>query len=237
MKTDLKISVKDLNLYYGKRQVLKNINADFSTGTITAVTGPSGNGKSSFLTVFNRLWKNIPGASVDGSVHIRFGKALSDINSSGLSSVALRKKVGMVFQIPNPLPMSIYKNLAFPLKVSRVRDKMVVRQKIETALKQACLWDEVKDRLNEDARVLSGGQQQRLCIARALVNEPEILLLDEPASSLDRKAAEGIDQLIIDLKSNCTLIVVSHYLDQINKTADTVLEMTEGELSVADRIS
>lgn len=228
MEPSNKISIRNLNFYYGKRQVLKDINTDFQTNTITAVTGPSGKGKSSFLTVVNRLWESIPGARAEGNVRILFDDVYHDINANGYSLVDLRRKVGMVFQIPNPLPMSIYKNICFPLKIAGFNKKQAIPDKVEKALKQAFLWDEVKDRLNDDARSLSGGQQQRLCIARSLILQPEILLLDEPASSLDAKAAAVIEELMISLKNNCTMIVVSHYLSQINTVADRVFELVGG---------
>jgi phosphate transport system ATP-binding protein len=223
-----KISVRNLNFYYGDMQVLKDVNADFEANTITAVTGPSGRGKSSFLTVINRLWESIPDARAEGSVRIVFDNEYHDINNPDYPLESLRRKVGMVFQMPNPLPMSIYKNICFPLKIAGFSDKTQIPAKVEKALKQSFLWDEVKDRLNDDARALSGGQQQRLCIARALILEPEILLLDEPASSLDATAASVIEDLIISLKETCTLIVVSHYLSQVNTIADRVFELADG---------
>lgn len=223
-----KISIRNLNFYYGGRQVLKNINSDFEANTITAVTGPSGKGKSSFITVINRLWESIPEARAEGSVRILFDNEYYDINNADYPVVELRRRVGMVFQIPNPLPMSIYKNICFPLKISGFNDKEEIPAKVEKVLKQSFLWGEVKDRLNDDARSLSGGQQQRLCIARSLILEPEILLLDEPASSLDANAASVIEELMISLKEKCTLIVVSHYLSQVNNIADRVFELADG---------
>jgi phosphate transport system ATP-binding protein len=142
----------------------------------------------------------------------------------------LRRKVGMAFQNPNPLPMSIYKNVAFPLKLAGEKEKQKMENKVQTALAWAFLWEEVKDRLSADARTLSGGQQQRLCIARALILKPEVLLLDEPTASLDTKAAEVIEDLISNLKSHCTILMVSHYLDQVQRVADDVMELVGGSL-------
>lgn len=222
----IKVRVENLDFYYEDRQVLSQVSLDVPENTITAITGPSGKGKSSFLTVFNRLWESIPGARAQGKILIRFDHDYTDVMADGLSLTFLRQKVGMVFQIPNPLPMSILKNMAFPLKLTgRVPDRQEMMQKIETALTRTHLWDEVKDRLNSDARALSGGQQQRLCMARALIHEPSILLLDEPTSSLDPDAAQGIEDLMLSLKSSCTLVVVSHYLDQVRRIADTTFQV------------
>ena len=220
--------IRDLDFFYGKYQVLDNVSLDVSDNSITAVTGPSGKGKSSFLTVINRLWPSIPGARAHGSVRIRFEDQVTDIMGRAMPLTRLRQKVGMVFQTPNPLPMSIMKNMVFPLKLSGRMDRDSVHGKVEDALRRSHLWDEVKDRLNSDARTLSGGQQQRLCMARALILNPDILLLDEPTSSLDTRSARGIEELIIDLKNTCTLVMVSHYLDQVKRIADQVLVLRGG---------
>lgn len=224
-----KIRVENLHFYYGDRQVLNDVCLDVEEHTITAITGPSGKGKSSFLTVLNRLWESIPGARAQGSVKIRFDHTFTDIMDKQLSLTRLRQKVGMVFQMPNPLPMSIMKNMAFPLKLTGgVSDRDAMMKRIETALVRTHLWDEVKDRLDSDARDLSGGQQQRLCMARALILEPAVLLLDEPTSSLDQEAARGIEELMVSLKASCTLVVVSHYLDQVKRIADRTLVLSNG---------
>lgn len=223
-----KIHIDALNFFYGERQVLDHIQVAIEEHAITAITGPSGKGKSSFLTVINRLWENIPGARAQGHVRIRFGSEFEDIMAKEYSLTRLRRKVGMVFQMPNPLPMTIMKNMVFPLKLAGPMDRDLISHTVEEALRRTYLWDEVKDRLNTDARALSGGQQQRLCMARALILEPDILLLDEPASSLDARAAEVIEDLMLSLKESCTLIVVSHYSDQVKRIADRVLALEEG---------
>ena len=185
MGNQIKIKIRELSFSYNGNTVLENINLDIPRNSITSVTGPSGQGKSSFLTVLNRLWESIDGAKTDGKVEIDFGDGFEDIYDKNYSLPALRQKVGMVFQTPNPLPMSIYKNIEFPLRLIREKNKQIIAAKVETALKQAFLWEEVKDRLSDDARQLSGGQKQRLCIARALILNPALLLLDKPTSSLD----------------------------------------------------
>lgn len=179
----------------------------------------------------NRLWENIPGAKFRGTVKIKFNGSMLDIYHSSYPIIQLRRQLGIVFQVPNPLPMSVYKNVAFPLKLCGQKDKEKIRVKVEKALRQAYLWEEVKHRLNDDALSLSVGQQQRLCIARALVLEPEILLLDEPTSSLDAKACAMIEELLKDLKKHLTIILVSHYLDQVRRVADQIIELSEGKVS------
>ncbi|MDT8380488.1 MAG: ATP-binding cassette domain-containing protein [Desulfotignum sp.] len=229
MYNPIKIRVENLTFSYHKTPIFENVSLDFEAQTITAITGPSGRGKSTFLSILNRLWESQPVARMQGKVWIYLDGQWIDIYSRTLSKPDLRRKVGMVFQTPNPLPMSIYKNMAFPLKLTGMADKALVEAKITRALEQAFLWDEVKDRLNDSALGLSGGQQQRLCIARALVSQPEILLLDEPTSSLDTGAASVIEDLLVSLKERCTLIVVSHYLEQVSRIADTALKLKARE--------
>lgn len=219
----IKIRVVDLSFFYRKRVVLRKVNADFKEFSITALVGPSGAGKSTFLTTLNGLWKTIPEASMTGQVLIRLDGFFQDIYSDALPVPTLRRLVGMVFQNPNPLPMSIYRNIAFPLRLTGESRREIIEPKVEEALRRAYLWEEVKDRLADDATMLSGGQQQRLCIARALVLEPQVLLLDEPTSSLDETAGRVIEELLVSLKERLTLVVVSHYLDQVKRIADRVI--------------
>ncbi|MFK5953044.1 MAG: phosphate ABC transporter ATP-binding protein [Desulfobacterium sp.] len=230
MKMKMKIKVHGLSFFYGAHQILNNIDLDIPAGTITAVSGPSGQGKSSLLTAFNRLWENIDGAKATGRIWIDFGKGLKEVTKMEYGVHHLRRKVGMVFQMPNPLPMSILKNMQFPLRLAGISEKNVVLEKIEIALKQAHLWEEVKDRLSSDARMLSGGQLQRLCIARTLVLQPEVLLMDEPTASLDPVSVEKIENLLLDLKPTCTIVMVSHYMDQIRRIADRNLVLSDGKL-------
>jgi phosphate transport system ATP-binding protein len=225
----IKIQLTDLSFFYHDRCIIDRASASFANHAITAIVGPSGQGKSTLLTAVNRLWEEIDGARVNGAVDILFDGTVVNINN-GYPVNRLRQKVGMVFQDPNPLPMSIYKNVAFPLKLAGEKKKHKIEARVQTALAQAFLWDEVKDRLNADARTLSGGQQQRLCVARALILDPEVLLLDEPTASLDAKAAGVIEDLISNLKSHCTILMVSHYLDQVQRVADNVMELVGGLL-------
>jgi phosphate transport system ATP-binding protein len=228
----IKIRITDLGFSYRDRTVLKDVTVDFAENSITALTGPSGVGKSTFLMTLNRLWEDLPGASMRGKVEIRLQGRLRDIYARSMALTELRKKVAMVFQTPNPLPMSIRKNVAFPLKLAGERDKTALGARVEEALRMANLWDEVKERLEDDARSLSGGQQQRLCIARALILEPEVLLLDEPTSSLDRRSTAVIEELLTGLKERLTILVVSHYLEQVVRISDRVVEFA-GETIVS----
>jgi phosphate transport system ATP-binding protein len=224
----IKIKVENLSFSYGPHRVLDNVSATVMEKTITAIIGPSGQGKSTFLMIMNRLWEHIPQAHMEGRVETLLKDHYIDIYAPSVSLADLRRSVGMVFQKPNPLPMSIYKNVAFPLKLAGLHDRSQIDAKVEGALKEAFLWDEVKDRLPQDARGLSGGQQQRLCIARALIVGPEVLLMDEPTSSLDAKAVAIIEELMIALKKRCTVLLVSHLMEQVSRLADTVMELEEG---------
>ena len=222
---NIKIRVRNLTFSYKGRCILDGVNENFEEFAVTAIIGPSGVGKSTFLMTLNRLWENIPEAHMSGKIEIKFNGELRDVYERSFSPSRLRKLVGTVFQKPNPLPMSIFRNVAFPLKLSGEKDKGLIAQKVEGALRKAYLWDEVKDRLAQSALALSGGQQQRLCIARSLILEPEVLLLDEPTSSLDEKAAEVIEELILHLKERITILAVSHYLDQVKRIADRVVQV------------
>ncbi len=231
METRDKIIVKGVGFYYGRHKVLDGIDARFPEHAITAVTGPSGQGKSTLLGLFNRMWDDIPGTRHEGEIRIQLdGRWLSPFENS-IPSPMLRRKVGMIFQEPNPLPMSIAKNMAFPLKLAGARDKSLIAEKSRAALEQAFLWKEVKDRMDQSAMNLSGGQKQRLCVARALMSEPEVLLCDEPTSSLDPAAAGEIESLLVRLKTRCAIVVVSHSVDQVRRIADRTLTLENGRLT------
>jgi len=226
-----KIKIIDLDFSYNLRQVLKNISIEIAENTITAVTGPSGQGKSTLLMTLNRLWESLEGARMKGQVLIRFDREFQNIHDPKFRVSDLRRRVGMVFQVPNPLPMSIYKNILFPLKLNGEHGKKDAPLRVEAALKRAFLWEEVRERLHEDARSLSGGQQQRLCIARALILNPEVLLLDEPTSSLDEESSRMIEALLLEVKKDCTLLLVSHYLDQVKRIADAGMHLSRGRIT------
>jgi phosphate transport system ATP-binding protein len=230
MASEDKIIVREVRFSYGDRLILKQINATLRSNTITAIRGSSGQGKTTFLGLFNRMWDGIPHARMHGSVRVRIGENWVEPSAANISLPMLRRKVAMIFQEPNPLPMSIGRNMAFPLKLAGIRDKAVIRERSETSLKQAFLWDEVRDRLTDSALDLSGGQKQRLCVARALMLEPEILLCDEPTSSLDATAAEVIEDLLTNLKKKCTILVVSHSNEQVRRLADRVMILENGQL-------
>jgi len=230
VKKTNKIFLKNLDFFYGRNQVLNNISACFSDHSITGITGPSGEGKSTLLCLFNTMWNEIPEARCTGEIRLRLGKEWISPLKKDIPLPRLRQKVAMIFQEPNPLPMSIAKNMAFPLKIAGLRDKRLIREKTRKALTRAFLWDEVKDRMEKSALELSGGQKQRLCIARALVQEPEILLCDEPTSSLDPKSTGMIEDLLVSLKPQCTLLVVSHHMDQMRRIADRVMILQDHRL-------
>lgn len=226
----VKIRTRDIRFSYNGTDILQGSSMDFAEHTISAIVGPSGSGKSTFLLTLNRLWEAFPECSMEGEVSIHFNGSFHNIYQKGYDVNRLRRKVGMVFQAPNPLPISIYRNIVFPLKLAGIDKGEETRILVEESLRKAGLWSEVKDRLDSSALELSGGQQQRLCIARALILQPEILLLDEPTSSLDSQAAATIEELLLELKENCTIVVVSHYLDQVRRIADSVVTMENGKL-------
>ena len=226
----IKIHVAGMSLFYDERPVLHDVSADFAESAVTALVGPSGAGKSTFLTTLNRLWQEVPGARMTGHIRIRLAGQLQNITAPHVPLTWLRRKVGMVFQTPNPLPMSIYRNLSFPLMLAGERNQEVIAARAEEVLSRAHLWNEVKDRLGADALTLSVGQQQRLCIARALMLEPEVLLLDEPTSALDETSGRAIETLIAELKGRLTILVVSHYTDQVERIADRVIRFAQGRL-------
>lgn len=220
-----KIAVKELDLFYGEFQALKKINIDIEENMITSLIGPSGCGKSTFLKTLNRMNDLVGGVRIEGDVRI------DEIDIyDAIDVIDLRKKVGMVFQKPNPFPMSIYDNVAYGPKAHGIRNKGMLDEIVERSLKQAALWDEVKDRLKKSAFGLSGGQQQRLCIARALAVEPDILLMDEPTSSLDPIATLKIEELAIELKKDYTIVIVTHSMQQAGRISDNTAFFLMGEL-------
>lgn len=210
------IQAEHINFYYGTFQALKNINMDIEANTVTAFIGPSGCGKSTFLRLINRMNDLIPDAKMEGTLKVEE----KDIYAPDVKVDELRKRVGMVFQKPNPFPKSIYDNLAYGLRVNGVKDKKIIDERVETSLKGAALWDEVKDKLNKSAYDLSGGQQQRLCIARVLAVQPSILLMDEPASALDPISTSKIEDLIFELKKDYTIVIVTHNMQQATRVSD-----------------
>ncbi len=210
------IRTVNLNLWYGSKQILFNINMGIEKNRVTALIGPSGCGKSTLIRCLNRLNDLIDGCRIEGSVIIDG----EDIYKEDVDPVEVRKKVGMVFQKPNPFPKSIYENVAYGAKIQGIKDKKKLDKIVERSLKQAWLWDEVKNRLNESALGLSGGQQQRLCIARALAIEPEIILMDEPCSALDPIATAKIEDLIDELEEKYTVIIVTHNMQQAARVSD-----------------
>ncbi len=222
----VKIASRNLDFYYGDFKALEDINMDFEENRVTALIGPSGCGKSTFLRCLNRMNDLIPGTKVDGDLTLDE----EDIYAQGLDVVTLRRRVGMVFQKPNPFPKSIFENVAYGLRVNGIQDKEFIARKVEESLKGGALWDEVKDRLHSSALGLSGGQQQRLCIARALAVEPEVLLMDEPASALDPIATQKIEDLIHELKKNFTIIIVTHSMQQAARVSDQTAFFYMGRL-------
>ncbi len=224
------ISVKDLDLYYSEVKALKNINIELEKNKITALIGPSGCGKSTFLKTLNRMNDLVPGVKVEGTVKIDDIDIYGDIDVNDL-----RRKVGMVFQKPNPFPMSIYDNIAYGPRLYGVKSKGELDQIVEESLKAAALWDEVKDRLKKSAMSLSGGQQQRLCIARALAVQPEILLMDEPTSALDPIATMKIEELALELKKKYSIVIVTHSMQQAGRISDNTGFFLMGDLVEYDK--
>ena len=223
---ETKISTSDLNLYYGNNHALKNINLDIYENQITAFIGPSGCGKSTYLKTLNRMNDLVPNVTINGKVWIDG----EDIYDPKVDTTLLRKKVGMVFQQPNPFPMSIYDNIAYGPRIHGIKGKAELDAIVEKSLRGAALWDEVKDRLKRSALGLSGGQQRRLCIARALAVEPEILLMDEPTSALDPISTLKIEDLMGELKKNYTVVIVTHNMQQATRIADYTAFFLVGEI-------
>lgn len=222
----MKIEAKNVSVYYGPDHILKNVSMNIKKNTVTALIGPSGCGKSTFLRTFNRMNDLIDNCRVTGEITIEG----VDIYSNNINVNELRKTVGMVFQKPNPFPKSIFENVAYGMRVNGIKNKKIIEDKVEQSLKQAALWDEVKDKLKKSALALSGGQQQRLCIARALAVEPSVLLMDEPASALDPISSIKIEELIYNLKSSYTILIVTHNMQQASRTSDKTAFFYMGEL-------
>ena len=221
-----KISVKDLNLYYGSNHALKNVNMEIKSNAVTAFIGPSGCGKSTFLKCINRMNDLVENVKIEGTVLLDG----EDIYDKRVDTTLLRKKVGMVFQQPNPFPMSIYDNIAYGPRLHGIRNKETLDEIVENALKGAAIYEEVKDRLKKSALGLSGGQQQRLCIARALAVEPEVLLMDEPTSALDPVSTLKIEELMEGLKKKYTVVIVTHNMQQAARVSDDTAFFLVGEV-------
>lgn len=222
---NIKLSAHDLNVYFGQKQILKNINIDFQKNEVTALIGPSGCGKSTLLRTCNRMHDLSPDARIEGNIKLDD----LDIYDNKNSVTKIRKRIGMVFQKPNPLPKSIYENLSYALNIHNF-PKNEIPKLIENALKESYLWEEVKDELKQPAVKLSGGQQQRLCIARTVVLRPEVILMDEPCSALDPISTNKIEELILVLKKNYTIVIVTHNMQQAQRISDYVAFMYLGEL-------
>jgi phosphate transport system ATP-binding protein len=222
-----KIEAKGLNAWYNSNHAVKNVSLRIKSNQITAVIGPSGCGKSTLIRCFNRMHELVPGARVSGEVLLDG----EDIYADFIDPVDIRRKVGMVFQKPNPFPtMSVFDNVATGLRLNGTKDRKKVSEMVEKSLKMVALWDQVKDRLHESGASLSGGQQQRLCIARALAVEPEVLLLDEPCSALDPNSTSKIEELIVNLKENYTIVIVTHNMQQAARVSDFTAFMYLGEI-------
>jgi phosphate transport system ATP-binding protein len=222
---EVKLRSENLNLYFGNKKILKNVTIDFSKNQVTSLIGPSGCGKSTLLRSFNRMHDLSPDAKIEGNLYLEE----LDLYDKKNSVTNIRKRIGMVFQKPNPLPKSIYENLSYALKIHNY-PKNEIPELVENALKESFLWDEVKDELKKPAVKLSGGQQQRLCIARTVVLRPEVILMDEPCSALDPISTKKIEELILKLKKDFTIIIVTHNMQQAQRISDKVAFMYLGEL-------
>jgi phosphate transport system ATP-binding protein len=227
----ISMSVRNMEVYYGPKRALGPVSMDIAEKHVTALIGPSGCGKSTFLRSLNRMNELIPGCRVEGEVRL----SGQPIYGAGVDAVAVRRRVGMVFQKSNPFPKSIFDNVAYGLRIGGMRDRAEIAGRVERALGQAALWDEAKDRLHDSALGLSGGQQQRLCIARALAVEPEVLLMDEPASALDPIATAHIEELIHELAHEYTVVIVTHNMQQAARVSDFTAFFYLGELVEFDK--
>ena len=226
MEKRTKITVRDLNLYYGENHALKDVNMNIRENCVTAFIGPSGCGKSTFLKTLNRMNDLVDGVRITGEVKLDD----EDIYAEGVDTTVLRKRIGMVFQQPTPFPMSIYDNIAYGPRVHGIKDKLKLDAIVEESLRGAAIFDEVKDRLKKSALGLSGGQQQRICIARALAVQPEVLLMDEPTSALDPISTSKIEELMEDLKKKYTVVVVTHNMQQAVRVSDDTAFFLVGEM-------
>ena len=226
MSNKIKVKVENLNLYYGENHALKDVSMDIQENAVTAFIGPSGCGKSTFLKTLNRMNDLVDGVRIDGKVLLDG----EDIYDPSVDTTILRKKVGMVFQQPNPFPMSIYDNIAYGPRVHGIRDKKRLDQIVKESLRGAAIFDEVKDRLKKSAMGLSGGQQQRICIARPLAVQPEVLLMDEPTSALDPISTSRIEDLAIELKNQYTIVMVTHNMQQATRISDNTAFFLLGEM-------
>jgi len=226
---EAKMQAKNVNFHYGTFKALHDISLEFPANKVTALIGPSGCGKSTFLRSLNRINDTIRGARIDGEITLDGEDILK------MDVTSLRRRVGMVFQRPNPFPKSIFENVAYGLRISGVNERAVLGERVERALRHAALWDEVKDRLDESGLGLSGGQQQRLCIARGLAVDPEVLLLDEPCSALDPIATAKIEDLLVAIKDQCTIVIVTHNMQQAARVADSTGFFLLGKLIEHDR--
>lgn len=226
-----KLEARNVDVFYGDFKALNDINMKINSNAVTALIGPSGCGKSTYLRLFNRMNDYIDTFSMKGEILIDN----IDVYNNDQSVEDLRKKIGMVFQKPNPFPKSIFENVAYGLKIQGINDKKILKERVEKSLKQAALWDEVKSDLNKSALALSGGQQQRLCIARALAVEPDILLMDEPTSALDPIATAKVESLISELKKHYTIVIVTHNMQQASRISDFTAFFYMGDLIEFDR--
>ncbi|MBP7707678.1 MAG: phosphate ABC transporter ATP-binding protein [Candidatus Aminicenantes bacterium] len=227
----IKVQAEGLNFYYGKTRALKDVSIDCYDRKVTAIIGPSGCGKSTFIRTLNRMNDVIPGTRIEGRILLDGG----DINAPEVDVVELRRRVGMVFQKPNPFPKSIYANIAYGLRINGMKDRRRIEETVEKSLRGAALWEEVKDRLEDNAFALSGGQQQRLCIARSLAVEPEVILFDEPCSAIDPIATAKVEDLIETLKARYTVVIVTHNMQQAARVSDYTAFMMLGEVVEFDR--
>lgn len=226
MDKQIKMRAENVNFFYGKTQALKDVNISIYANQVTALIGPSGCGKSTFIRLFNRMNELVPNTRLSGNIYLED----LEINALQVDPVDIRRRVGMVFQKPNPFPKSIFENISYGLKVNGIRDRDFIEERVVRSLKRAAIWEEVEDRLNDSALKLSGGQQQRLCIARCLAVETEVILFDEPCASLDPISTAKIEELILELKKDYTIVIVTHNMQQAARVSDCTGFFLLGEL-------